>query len=143
MNISRILRPIGQALVALGLMGSPLAVTAVVWAAPTPSAETGLAQASLPPQPFSDLPPDHWAYQAVQSLVQNYGCLAGYPDGTFRGDQPVSRYEFAAGLNACLDAVSGEIEARRAANQAEIDRLIQSMQEFQAELDSLENEVGP
>lgn len=34
-----------------------------------------------------------------------YGCLEGYPDRTFRGDRALTRYEFAAGLNACLDVV--------------------------------------
>lgn len=34
------------------------------------------------------------------------GCLSGYPDGSFRGDRPVSRYEFAAGLNACLEQIN-------------------------------------
>ena len=68
-----------------------------------------LAQANVPaletPSSFTDIDPDHWAYQAVQRLVNNYGCLAGYPDNSFGGDQLVSRYEFAAGLNACLEAL--------------------------------------
>src|SRR5919202_1603402 len=49
-----------------------------------------------------DVSPGDWAYEALRSLVERYGCIAGYPDGTFRGNRATSRYEFAAGLNACL-----------------------------------------
>ncbi|HEY9735149.1 MAG TPA: iron uptake porin [Trichocoleus sp.] len=127
--------------VALGAAAMAVAPMPMTWA------ETETAQVNSVSQPpaasFSDLSPDHWAYQAVQSLFANYGCLAGYPDGTFRGDQAVTRYEFAAGLNACLDAVSGLVQERQAANQAEVDRLIQSMQEFHNELNQVEERVGP
>ncbi|MEB3163391.1 MAG: S-layer homology domain-containing protein, partial [Prochlorothrix sp.] len=34
---------------------------------------------------LSDVRPTDWAYQAVRSLVERYNCVAGYPDGTFRG----------------------------------------------------------
>ena len=56
---------------------------------------------------LSDIDPNHWSYRAVQSLVEDYDCLEGFPDDTFRGNQSVTRYEFAAGLNACLSQVTG------------------------------------
>ncbi|TAF12554.1 MAG: S-layer homology domain-containing protein, partial [Nostocales cyanobacterium] len=49
---------------------------------------------------FSDVQPTDWAFQALQSLVERYGCIAGYPNGTYRGNRALTRYEFAAGLNA-------------------------------------------
>jgi hypothetical protein len=49
---------------------------------------------------LSDVRPTDWAFTALQSLVERYGCIAGYPDSTFRGKQATSRYEFAAGLNS-------------------------------------------
>jgi hypothetical protein len=55
---------------------------------------------------FSDVRPTDWAYQALSSLVERYGCVAGYPSGTFKGGQALTRYEAAALLNACLDRVS-------------------------------------
>lgn len=55
---------------------------------------------------LSDVQPTDWAFQALQSLVERYGCIAGYPNGTFRGSRAMTRYEFAAGLNACLDRVN-------------------------------------
>lgn len=55
---------------------------------------------------LSDVQPTDWAFQALQSLVERYGCIAGYPDSTYRGNRALTRYEFAAGLNACLDRVN-------------------------------------
>ncbi|NEO97917.1 MAG: iron uptake porin [Symploca sp. SIO2E9] len=52
-----------------------------------------------------DVQPGDWAYEALRSLVERYGCIAGYPDGTFKGNRALTRYEFAAGLNACLEQI--------------------------------------
>ncbi|ABB57637.1 iron uptake porin [Synechococcus elongatus] len=85
---------------------------------------------------LSDVKPTDWAYQALQSLVERYGCIVGYPDRTFRGARPLSRYEFAAGLNACLDKV---IEF--AASKEDLDTLKRLTEEFQAELATLRGRV--
>ena len=55
---------------------------------------------------FSDLRPTDWAYQSLTNLVEKYGCVAGYPNGSFRGGQAMTRFEAAALLNACLDRVT-------------------------------------
>ncbi|WP_427156888.1 iron uptake porin [Aliinostoc sp. HNIBRCY26] len=55
---------------------------------------------------LSDVQPTDWAFQALQSLVERYGCIAGYPNSTFRGERAMTRYEFAAGLNACLNRIN-------------------------------------
>ncbi|MFN7355458.1 MAG: iron uptake porin, partial [Pseudanabaena sp.] len=60
---------------------------------------------------LSDVRPTDWAFTALQSLIERYGCIAGYPDRTCRGNQATSRYEFAAGLNACLDKINEIISA--------------------------------
>jgi hypothetical protein len=73
-------------------------------------AENPLAQVNSVSQ-LSDVKPTDWAFQALQSLVERYGCIAGYPDGTYRGNRAMTRYEFAAGLNSCLDRVSELIAA--------------------------------
>jgi len=87
---------------------------------------------------FSDVYPTDWAYQALSNLVETYGCVAGYPSGTFRGNRAMTRYEAAALLNACLDSVTGMTD--------ELKRLIR---EFETELaiikgrvDGLEARVG-
>nr|AAC33403.1 SomA [Synechococcus elongatus PCC 6301] len=85
---------------------------------------------------LSDVKPTDWAYQALQSLVERYGCIVGYPDRTYRGSRPLSRYEFAAGLNACLDKV---IEF--AASKEDLDTLKRLTEEFQAELATLRGRV--
>ena len=87
---------------------------------------------------FSDVYPTDWAYQALSNLVEMYGCVAGYPNGTFRGNRAMTRYEAAALLNACLDRVT-EVT----------DELRRLMSEFESELavlrgrvDGLEARVG-
>jgi hypothetical protein len=85
---------------------------------------------------LGDLRPTDWAFQALQSLVERYGCVAGYPDKTFRGNRAMTRYEFAAGLNACLDRVN-ELIAAATADAVKKDDLItlQKLQEdFATEL---------
>ncbi|MCS6814515.1 MAG: iron uptake porin [Cyanobacteria bacterium] len=92
---------------------------------------------------LSDVQPTDWAYQSLQSLVERYGCIVGYPDGTFRGNRPLSRFEFAAGLNACMDKVS-ELIAQGTANLVSKDDLaaLQKLQEeFSAELATLRGRV--
>jgi len=67
---------------------------------------------------LSDVQPTAWAYQALSNLVERYGCVAGYPNGTFAGGKAMSRYEAAALLNACLDRVTEVTdELKRLANE--------------------------
>ncbi|AMW27362.1 MULTISPECIES: iron uptake porin [Arthrospira] len=92
---------------------------------------------------LSDVQPTDWAFQALQSLVERYGCIAGYPDGTFRGNRAMTRFEFAAGLNACLERVN-ELIAASVANLVTREDLavIQRLQEeFAAELATLRGRV--
>ncbi len=51
--------------------------------------------------PFVDVPADHWAYDAVQSLAAK-GIIVGYPDGTFGGNRTMTRYEFAEAIAKAL-----------------------------------------
>ncbi len=55
---------------------------------------------------LSDVSPTDWAFQALQFLVERYGCIVGYPNKTYGGNRSLTRYEFAAGVNACLDRVT-------------------------------------
>jgi hypothetical protein len=87
---------------------------------------------------FSDVKPTDWAYQALNNLVDRYGCVAGYENGTYGGRKAMTRYEAAALLNACLDRVTEVTD--------ELQRLIN---EFDTELtiitsrvDGLESKVG-
>lgn len=71
------------------------------------------------------------------------GCISGYPDGTFRGDRPVTRYEFAAGLNACLNNIEQQIPTNRAnlATKADFEALIQRQRELNAQIKDLSSRV--
>lgn len=88
---------------------------------------------------LSDVQPTDWAFQALQSLVERYGCIAGYPDGTYRGSRPLTRFEFAAGMNACLDRVNELIAAglAEAVTRADLATLQRLQEEFAAELATL------
>lgn len=92
---------------------------------------------------LSDVRPTDWAFQALQSLVERYGCIAGYPDGTFRGNRAMTRYEFAAGLNACLDKVTELIKAgsTNLATKDDLIKLQRLQEEFAAELATLRGRV--
>lgn len=84
-----------------------------------------------------DVSPDAWAYEALRSLVERYGCIVGYPDRTFRGDRALSRWEFAAGVNACLNAIERLIQDNVAILQEDIDKLKRLAKEFETELAAL------
>jgi hypothetical protein len=92
---------------------------------------------------LSDVQPTDWAFQALQSLVERYGCIAGYPDGTFKGNRALTRYEFAAGLNACLDRVNELIAAGTTglATKEDLATLQKLQEEFAAELATLRGRV--
>jgi hypothetical protein len=102
-----------------------------------------LAQNVTSVSQLSDVKPTDWAFTALQSLVERYGCIAGYPDSTFRGKQATSRYEFAAGLNACLDKINEIISAGLAdkVSKEDLATLQKLQEEFAAELATLRGRV--
>ncbi len=92
---------------------------------------------------LSDVLPTDWAFQALQSLVERYGCIAGYPNATYRGNRALTRYEFAAGLNACLERVN-QLIATATTDLVKKEDLVtlQKLQEnFAAELATLRGRV--
>jgi len=86
---------------------------------------------------FSDVKPTDWAYQALSNLVTRYGCVAGYPNGTFAGGKAMTRFEAAALLNACLDRVTETTDELRKL-LAEFDTELTILT---ARVDGLENKV--
>lgn len=54
-----------------------------------------------------DLSASDWSYEALRNLAERSGCISRFPDRNFKGDRPIIRYEFAAGLNSCLEKVEG------------------------------------
>ncbi|MGB3536430.1 MAG: iron uptake porin [Microcoleaceae cyanobacterium] len=107
-----------------------------------PEPEANLNQVTSVSQ-LSDVQPTDWAFQALQSLVERYGCIAGYPDGTYKGNRAMTRYEFAAGLSACLDRVN-ELLASTTANlvtREDVIILQRLQEEFAAELVALRGRI--
>jgi hypothetical protein len=88
---------------------------------------------------LSDVQPTDWAFEALRSLTEHYGCLAGYPDGLFRGRQAVSRYEFAVALNACFDRISELINdtTTNSASATDLTTLGRLLREFDGEIATL------
>lgn len=92
---------------------------------------------------FTDVKPTDWAFQALRSLVERYGCIVGYPDKTFRGNRALTRYEFAAGLNACLDKIQELIAAATAdfLKKDDLEVVKRLQEEFATELAALRGRV--
>ncbi|MDZ8065056.1 MAG: iron uptake porin [Nostoc sp. DedQUE08] len=122
-----------------------------------PDSDNPMSQVTSVSQ-LQDVQPSDWAFGALQSLVERYGCIAGYPDGTYLGNRSISRYEFAAGLNACLEKINDAMpavvtERSRSAGYAYANNkintvnnedliLLQRLQgEFKAELQQLQQRI--
>ncbi len=87
---------------------------------------------------LSDVQPTDWAYQALSNLVERYGCVAGYPNGTYGGGKAMTRYEAAALLNACLDRVTEQTdELKRLADEFRNELTV-----IQGRVSKLEAQVG-
>lgn len=93
---------------------------------------------------MSDVPTDHWAYDAVQSLVAR-GYMAGFPDGEFKGNKVITRYEFAKAIVAIADDMTAKIAAASKTSEpastpapevtkTDIDRIERLINEFKNEV---------
>ena len=67
----------------------------------------GMVAPAMAQDQFPDVPDNHWAYEALKNLKDK--CLFGYPDGLYRGNRPMSRYEFAVAVNQCYQMLTGRI----------------------------------
>lgn len=92
-------------------------ISAAVVTAAAFSAGGAFAQVTSVGQ-LRDVQPTEWSYAALSNLISRYGCVAGYPNGTFKAGQAATRAELAALTNACLDNITQfytEADARTAA----------------------------
>lgn len=137
------------------VLASPLLISSSV------KAETPTLESELSPAPIEELEQDSamaqvtsvsqlsdvqttdWAFQALQSLVERYGCIAGYPNGTFRGNRALTRYEFAAGLNACLNRVNELISTSTTdlVTKEDLIAIAQLREQFATELATLKGRI--
>ena len=116
------------------------AVTAAGGDASSAPAAVDVAQAG----PLSDVPLNSWAYDAVSQLAKD-GIIKGYPDGTYKGNRPMTRYEAAVLAYRAVDMIEAQItagkavDAKLASDIAAANKLIAA---FGAELKSVENHVN-
>ena len=86
--------------------------------------------------PFVDVPLNHWAYDAIQSLAAK-GVIIGYPDGTFGGNRALTRYEFAMAIARAIGYLESKIDEAGFATQEDIAALEKLVKEFANELKNL------
>ncbi|MGI6075646.1 MAG: S-layer homology domain-containing protein [Pyramidobacter sp.] len=96
--------------------------------------------------PFSDVPMNHWAYDAVEELASK-GILEGYPNGTFKGNRAMTRYEIATMVARMMNAglTGADLEKLKALVvefQPELDALGVKVDGFDSRLTALEKGVG-
>ena len=94
----------------------------------------GTAWANTPEDSFLDVPKDHWAYAEVQQLAKD-GIINGYPDGEFKGDHLLTRYEMSM-------IVAKAIDKYEAASQEDKDRIDKLSSEYASELNRLGKRVA-
>jgi hypothetical protein len=167
--LSRFIRTISQSvgiLAVLSLMFTSVAVASPTTTVPASDTTTTAATASVAPTsstttttnatasdvaadaadvaqggPLSDVPEGHWAYDAVSQLVKD-GLIVGYPDGQFKGNRPMTRYEAAVLTYRAVDQIEAQITAGKAVNQADIDAVKKLMAAFAKELKDVEAHVA-
>jgi S-layer homology domain len=118
-----------------------LAGTAMLTAAP--------AAALTPVSELKDVSPDHWAYNAIQTLVEKYQVMEGFPDRTFRGNKTLTRYELAAALAKVMarveqriaQATGQPVEVEPGVNPEDLRTIARLQREFREELDALKARV--
>ena len=113
-------------------------------------AAAGAPQAKAQAAPFLDTPTNHWAYEAVQNLAKR-GIVIGYPDGTYGGKRPMTRYEFAVAINRMLLTLD-EIKmaqqngtpppaAAQGLTQDELNQIQALIDKFRPELDTIQTNL--
>ncbi|WP_414581918.1 iron uptake porin [Scytonema sp. PCC 10023] len=91
---------------------------------------------------LSDVKPTDWAFVALQSLMERYGCITKYADNTYKGYRPLTRYEFAVGLNACINTINQQLQNQLPQSlEADITTIKRLQDEFARELASLRDRV--
>lgn len=86
---------------------------------------------------LNDIEGNEWAYGAVRELVEKYDVLEGYPDGTYRGQKPSTRFELAAAVYDLATYFSDEI----ALDREDLAKLAKLLDEFSGEIKTIQGKV--
>jgi hypothetical protein len=115
-------------IVSIGIFSLPIHNVAL---AEAPSSHLQVLSQVTSVSQLTNVDSTNWSFAALQSLAERYDCITGSPEGQFRGDRALTRYEFAAGVNACLNRIHELLDASTA-NQVRVEDLI-SLQRLQTE----------
>jgi hypothetical protein len=133
-------------MMAITLIINPIKVNAN----PIPELENNeLSQTNFVSQ-LRDVEPKDWAYKALNNLVERYNCIEGNTNGLYLGNRTMTRYEFATGLNTCLEKITQLINTGEAIKEDDLNQIKQLQTQFSSELtalntrlDNLENRILP
>jgi len=90
----------------------------------------------------SDVPKDHWAYDAVELLIRE-GLMKGYPDGTFKGNQNLTRYELAMIIYRLLELIKASNISEKSQPDTKVQPSVQPAQPKESGLSFKRREVPP
>lgn len=91
---------------------------------------------------LTDVSPRDWAYSALESLAERYNCLLAYRNRAYRGDRAMTRYEFAASLDACLTVIQQQIAAKKSdITRDDLEKVKRLQTEFATELGQLQSRI--
>lgn len=137
-------RRLGASFVALFIVGFPLAGQPAVTPSPVPGMTGEIIDAQAQIDALKDLPSSSWAYQSIIDLV-NDGIIVGYPDGTFKGNRPLTRYEAAVMVERAVQYLTKKLANPQTAPEVtskDIDALRALLDEFRGDIVSLRIRVG-
>ncbi len=104
------------------------------------SAITSVNAASNKSKLYSDVPTNHWAYKAVEDLTQK-GLIVGLPNGTFKGNKPLTRYSFAVVVSRMLERYAELTENGNFVSQKDLKTLEDLVSEFVTEIESISEDI--
>ncbi len=135
---------LGALLAVLTIAGLPIAAQSADSPAPTPGMTGQMIDAQAQIDALKDIPSNSWAYQSIIDLV-NDGIIVGYPDGTFKGARPLTRYEAAVMVERAVQYLTkklGNPQTASEVTQKDIDALRALLDEFRGDIDALKLRVS-
>lgn len=137
-------RRLGAFFVALSIAGFPLLARAADAPPPVPGMTGEQIDAQAQIDALKDIPPNSWAYQSIVQLV-NDGVIVGYPDGTFKGNRPMTRYEAVVMVERAVEYVTKKLANPQTAPQvssADLDAVRSLLNEFRGDIDAMKIRVA-
>ena len=110
-------------------------------ASPVSQADQTSKIVSQASNPFADVPANHWAYDAVRQLAAD-GYIQGYPDGQYKGQRPMTRYEAAVLTDRAVRSIEAKLAQLQQVEQRDIAAVRALINAFRPELDAIKTQVA-